>query len=83
MHEALADVDVVVAPTHGGSGLAATNLSGHPTYVLPVGTSDADGGRPTVLALFGRLYGEGSVLAVAEAWQAATSHHLARPALTR
>lgn len=83
MHAALADVDVVVAPTHGGPTLVATNLTGHPTYVLPVGRGDGDGGRPTVLALVGTLYGEAGILAVAEAWQAATAHHRGRPALTR
>ncbi len=83
MQAAFADVDVVVAPTHGGPALTATNLSGHPTYVLPVGIAEPDGGRPTMLALLGKLYGEAELLAVAEAWQATTRHHLARPALTR
>ncbi len=83
MDAALRDVDVFVAPTNGGSTLVATNLSGHPTYVLPVGSSAANGGRPTMLALVGKLYGEGELLAVAEAWQAHTQHHLARPALTQ
>lgn len=79
---ALAAVDVVVAPTHGGPVLAATNLTGHPTYVLPVG-SEQDGGRPLLVALVGRLYGEADLLAVGEAWQETTRWHLARPALTR
>jgi len=83
MDRALANVDVLVAPTHGGSTLVATNLTGHPTYVLPVGRNAQDGGRPTMLALVGRLYGEADVLAVAEAWQTATDHHRGRPELTR
>jgi Asp-tRNA(Asn)/Glu-tRNA(Gln) amidotransferase A subunit family amidase len=81
---AAADIDVLVAPTHGPI-LLATNLTGHPTYVLPVG-ADADAGagdRPTLLALVGRLFGEGELLAVGEAWQRATSWHLARPELAR
>lgn len=82
MHTALADVDVLVAPTHGGPMLTATNLTGHPTYVLPIGASERAGGRPTVLALVGQLDGEGAVLAVAEAWQRVTDWHRARPALT-
>lgn len=82
MHAALADVDVLVAPTHGGPVLTATNLTGHPTYVLPIGASERAGNRPTVLALVGRLDGEGAMLAVAEAWQRATDWHRARPALT-
>lgn len=83
MATALGDVDVLVAPTHGGATLVATNLTGHPAYVLPVGRSERDGGRPTMLQLVGKLYGETDVLAVAAAWQRATDFHRARPALTR
>ena len=43
----------------------------------------ADKGRPTSLALVGKLYGEAELLSVAEAWQNATRWHLARPELTR
>ena len=43
----------------------------------------ADQGRPTCLALVGKLYGEAELLSVAEAWQNATRWHLARPELTR
>lgn len=83
MAASLADVDVLVAPTHGGSTLVATNLTGHPTYVLPVGARADRGGRPTVLGLVGRIDGEAAILAVAEAWQNETAWHLARPELTR
>ena len=83
MHTAMQDVDVLVTATHGGSSLVATNLTGHPTYVLPVGASERDQGRPTVLGLIGRLDGEGELLAVAEAWQETTRWHLARPELSR
>jgi len=83
MHAALADVDVLVAPTHGPL-LTATNLSGHPTLVLPVGKSarERDGGRPTMISLTGQLDGEGALLTVAQAWQQQTNWHRARPALT-
>ncbi|MEO6593445.1 MAG: amidase [Planctomycetota bacterium] len=83
MHAALTGIDVFVAPTHGGDTLTATNLTGHPTYVLPVGADAEGGGRPTMLALVGKLYGEAEMLTVAEAWQTATHWHLARPTLTR
>jgi Asp-tRNA(Asn)/Glu-tRNA(Gln) amidotransferase A subunit family amidase len=83
MATALGDVDALVAPTHGGATLVATNLTGHPAYVLPVGRSERDGGRPTMLLLVGSLYGETTLLAVAAAWQRATDHHRARPALSR
>ena len=83
MQRALDGVDALVAPTHGGPTLVATNLTGHPAYVLPVGRSERDGGRPTMLQLVGSLYGETTLLAVAAAWQRATDHHRARPALSR
>ena len=84
MHKALEGIDVLVAPTHGGPSLTATNLTGHPTYVLPVGKSsrDTDDGRPTMLALIGQLDGEGALLELAEAWQKTTDWHRARPSLT-
>ena len=83
MQLALREVDVFVAPTHGGPTLVATNLTGHPTYVLPVGASERGNGRPTMLALVGRLDGEADILAVAAAWQAQTRWHRARPELSR
>jgi len=84
MHRAMEGVDVLVSPTHGGPTLTATNLSGHPTLVLPVGRSERDGddGRPELIALSGQLDGEGPLLRVAEAWQRETAWHLARPTLT-
>jgi Asp-tRNA(Asn)/Glu-tRNA(Gln) amidotransferase A subunit family amidase len=84
MHEALKGIDVLISPTHGGPTLTATNLSGHPTYVLPIGQSarEGDGGRPTMLALTGQLDGEGALLSVAEEWQKQTTWHQARPDLT-
>lgn len=83
MQTALADIDVLVAPTHGGSTLVATNLTGHPTYVLPVGASERDGGRPTMLALVGQLDHEGELLTLAQAWQTNTNWHRQRPTLSR
>jgi Asp-tRNA(Asn)/Glu-tRNA(Gln) amidotransferase A subunit family amidase len=83
MAKALGDIDVLVAPTHGGPTLVATNLTGHPAYVLPVGRSERDGGRPTVLQLVGKPFGETDLLAVAAAWQRQTDWHRTRPALTR
>jgi len=83
MHDTMKDIDVLVAPTHGPL-LTATNLTGHPTLVLPVGksTRERDGGRPTMISLTGQLDGEGALLAVAEAWQQNTDWHRARPELS-
>jgi Asp-tRNA(Asn)/Glu-tRNA(Gln) amidotransferase A subunit family amidase len=84
LHAALRGIDVLVSPTHGGPTLTATNLSGHPTLVLPIGRSnrDRDGGRPNLIALTGQLDGEGPLLQVAEAWQRDTDWHLTRPELS-
>src|SRR5262245_22640926 len=60
--------------------LTITNLTGHPTAVLPNGfakTGDVE--TPTAITFTGRLYGETDLLAVAHAYQQATGHHLKRP----
>ena len=76
MAEVMEQVDLYV----GGNDLVLTNLTGHPTVVLPSGFRKV-GGReqPTALTFTGRLYGETELLAVAHAYQQATGHHLKRP----
>jgi Asp-tRNA(Asn)/Glu-tRNA(Gln) amidotransferase A subunit family amidase len=80
MEQALADVDVYVTPSYGGSHLLLTNLTGHPCVVLPNGF--ASDGTPTSITFMGKLYGETNVLALARAYQQATDFHLRRPPLT-
>lgn len=82
MAEVFAPFDVLVGPTHGGPTLACTNLTGHPALVLPVGADAKENGRPTVLGLIGRLYGEADLLHLAAAWQRETKFHEARPKLS-
>jgi Asp-tRNA(Asn)/Glu-tRNA(Gln) amidotransferase A subunit family amidase len=78
MEEAMAAVDLYV----GGNDLLLTNLTGHPTAVLPNGFRKANGVEvPTSITFTGRLYGESELLAVAHAYQQATGHHLRHPAL--
>ena len=72
-------IDVYIAPSWGGSNLTLTNLSGHPAVVLPNGFSGE--GTPTSITFTGRLFDEGTLLAVAKAYQDATSWHLRRPQL--
>ena len=83
MEAAIADVDVYVCPSFGGDNLLMTNLTGHPCVVLPNGfREDADGQRtPTSITFNGRLHGETAVLALAHAYQQATTFHLERPPL--
>jgi hypothetical protein len=72
------DVDLYV----GGNDLVITNLTGHPTVVLPNGFRERDGLKlPTSITFTGRLFGETELLAVAHAYQQATGHHLQTPPL--
>ena len=66
-------VDLYVAPSFGGNNLLLTNLTGHPCVVVPNGFKD--NGSPTSISFIGQLYDEGSLLAVAKAYQDATEWH--------
>jgi Asp-tRNA(Asn)/Glu-tRNA(Gln) amidotransferase A subunit family amidase len=68
----------------GGNDLLLTNMTGHPTAVLPNGFVKAGEAEvPTAITFTGRLYGETDLLAVAHAYQQATGHHLKRPPMDR
>lgn len=75
----LQQVDCYVAPSWDGDNLLLTNLSGHPCVTVPSGFSAA--GTPTSISFTGRLFDEGTILAVANHYQQATGHHLQRPPL--
>ena len=79
MHKLMSEIDVYVAPSFGGSNLLLTNLTGHPTVVLPNGFTEK--GTPTSITFIGKLFGEAETLAVAKAYQDATDFHLKRPVL--
>jgi Asp-tRNA(Asn)/Glu-tRNA(Gln) amidotransferase A subunit family amidase len=90
------NVDVIVAPT-SSTQLVVTNLTGHPSLVLPNGLRGDDAPRPEAhaerednvggpgtplsLTFIGRLYGEARLLALARAYQEATGFHRLRPSL--
>jgi Asp-tRNA(Asn)/Glu-tRNA(Gln) amidotransferase A subunit family amidase len=80
MEERLANVDLFVAPTYGGSSLLLTNLTGHPSVVVPNGFRLSDG-TPTSVTFTGKLFGEADLLAVADLYQRATDFHVRRPKL--
>jgi Asp-tRNA(Asn)/Glu-tRNA(Gln) amidotransferase A subunit family amidase len=64
----------------GGDDLVITNLTGHPTVVMPHGFRTRNGVEtPGSITFTGRLYGESDLLAVAHAFQQQTGHHLKRP----
>ena len=68
----------------GGNDLLITNLTGHPTVVLPNGLRKSRGVEiPTAITFTGRLWGESELLRVAMAYQEATGHHLKRPDMSK
>lgn len=76
MARAMEAVDVYV----GGDDSLLTNLTGHPTAVLPNGFEKVlVAETPTAITFTGRLWGESELLAVAKAYQDATGFHLRRP----
>jgi Asp-tRNA(Asn)/Glu-tRNA(Gln) amidotransferase A subunit family amidase len=79
METLMAQVDLYV----GGNDLQITNLTGHPTLVMPNGFSTGDRPVPSAITFTGKLYGETELLALGHAYQQATGHHLRRPPLER
>ena len=69
MAKVMEQVDLYV----GGNDLVLCNMTGHPTVVMP------NGKPPKAITFTGRLYGESELLAVAQAYQEATGHHLKHP----
>lgn len=78
MEQLMAGIDAYV----GGDDLMITNMTGHPTVVLPNEVEMRDGIEiPTMTTITGRLYGETDLLAIAHAFQQAGTAHRCRPAL--
>ena len=71
--------DVVVTPTGAANlwQLVATNLTGHPAVIVPNGFRDD--GTPVSLTFLGPLFGEGKMLALANAYQTRTGFQTRRP----
>lgn len=79
MAEKMKEIDVFVTPSYGGNSLLITNLTGHPTVVVPNGFDEK--GSPTSISFIGKLFGEEKALRVAKAYQDATDFHLKHPKL--
>lgn len=77
--EQMKEIDVFVTPSYGGNSLLITNLTGHPTVVVPNGFDEK--GSPTSISFIGKLFGEEKALRVAKAYQDATDFHLKHPKL--
>lgn len=79
MDSVMQNVDVYISPAFGGGNLLVTNLTGHPSVVLPNGFTDSD--SPTSITFVGDLFDEATLLSVAKAYQEATDHHKKHPPL--
>ena len=79
VNEAMNSVDALICPTRGsGNQSAITNLTGHPAICVPTGFDNRQR-LPTSITFLGRLYEEGKLLAVAEAYQQMTDWHVQHP----
>lgn len=79
MYKMMEQVDVCVAPSLAGDNLLVTNLTGHPSVVLPNGFINPK--TPTSIVFIGQLFGEAKLLAIAKNYQDATGFHLKHPPL--
>lgn len=84
MAKIMKSVDVYVCPSFEGGNLLLNNLTGHPCVVVPNGfrNEGKPDTRPISITFCGRLFDEGTVLAVAKKFQDATDFHKKRPVLT-
>ncbi len=72
-------LDCYIAPSLEGNNLLLTNLTGHPSITLPNGFTDK--GVPVSFTFTGKLFDEGTLLAIAKKYQDATEFHLRHPKL--
>ncbi len=80
-HSRMKEFDVIVTPSfNGGNQLLTTNLTGQPVVVVPNGFKDS--GSPTSISFLGNLFDEGTILAVAAAYQEATPFNKKRPRIS-
>lgn len=81
MAKLFTEVDVYVQ----GDDLAITNLTGHPSMVLPSPNAQDSASQPgadpqpNTVKFTGRLYGESELMALCHAIQRQSDHHLSRP----
>ena len=77
VNEVIKQYDVIICPTWVGNQGAITNLTGHPAISLPSGFTKKN--SPTSITLVGKLYDEGTLLAIAKIFQDATEWNKMRP----
>jgi Asp-tRNA(Asn)/Glu-tRNA(Gln) amidotransferase A subunit family amidase len=77
MEEQMNKVSICIAPSLSGDNLLVTNLTGHPSIVVPNGFSDPK--TPVSIVFTGQLYDEGTLIAVTKKYQDATGFHKSHP----
>ncbi|HET6975005.1 MAG TPA: amidase [Pyrinomonadaceae bacterium] len=78
MERLMSQWDVFVSPAPGSASLLVTNLTGHPTVVLPCGFVNE---LPIAIMFTGGVYDEVSPLRVALSYEQATKWHTMHPKL--
>ncbi len=78
INEQIKGLDLYISPSFGAN-LTASNLSGHPSVVLPNGFNSR--GLPASITFMGQLFGEGKLLQAAQAYQQSTDFHKKHPQL--
>ena len=73
------DLDAIVHPSFAGGILQATNLTGHPTVVMPAGFRED--GTPFGVSFTGRTFEDDRLMTLASLWQGFTEHHHRHPDL--
>jgi Asp-tRNA(Asn)/Glu-tRNA(Gln) amidotransferase A subunit family amidase len=81
MNEVMKQADICVAPSLAGDNLLVTNLTGHPSVVVPSGFTDEK--TPTSIVFIGQIFEEGKMLAAAKKYQDATGFQLKHPPMFR
>jgi len=81
MNQKMTKIDVYIAPTSSGDNLLVTNLTGHPSVVIPNGFDEE--GNPTSITLVGSLFEEANLLRTAKALQDASDFHEKHPDLSK
>ena len=79
MADVMQNVDIYISPTFGGTNLLTTNLTGNPAVVVTNGFDQ--NGEPTSITFMGKLYDEGTLLAVAKKYQDAVDFDEQHPPL--
>ncbi|MFQ5679511.1 MAG: amidase [Gemmatimonadota bacterium] len=86
MAETMKELDAFVSPSFRGGTLRITNLTGHPSVVVPNAFHPVEGQPPSSprrspasITFVGNLYREDAALALAHAFQRETDFHRRRP----